>query len=108
MCIRDSFDPVADPSTLPGVDISIGSNVAKLKSFRGSIGFGGTNFRSVMPGPAGLIEFVPMIDEITGGHLEKTLDKGLKSLKGAVRFAATSVRDAYANTLPIGYDLNLQ
>ena len=37
------FDPVADPSTLPGVDISIGSNVStlrnKLTADRGSIRF---------------------------------------------------------------------
>ncbi len=81
---------------------------SKLRGTRGSIGFSGTNFRSVTPGTAGLIEFVPMIDEITGGHLEKTLNQGIESLKGTVRFAATSVRDAYANTKPLGYDLNLQ
>ena len=37
------FDPIADPSTLPGVDISIGSNVStlrnKLTAVRGAIRF---------------------------------------------------------------------
>ena len=49
-----------------------------------------------------------MIDEITGGHLEKAVDQGIKSVQGAIQFAATSVRDAYADTKPLGYDLNLQ
>lgn len=79
----------------------------QLKGARGGIRFG-TGFRAVLPGPAGLMEFVPMIDEITGGHLERTVDQGIKSVQGAIRFAATSVRDAYADTKPLGYDLNLQ
>jgi len=111
------YNQYQKPSQQRGITLEIGddidANLAKLKprvslqGVRGGIRFG-TGFRAVLPGPAGLMEFVPMIDEITGGHLEKTVDQGIESVKGAIRFAATSVRDAYADTKPLGYDLNLQ
>ena len=112
---HNKFNPISKQPGLtiePGMDID--SSLAKLKprmslkGFNGGIRFSGTSFRGMIPGPAALIEFVPIIDEITGGHLERSVDQGLKSLQGAVRFAAISIRDAYADTKPLGYDLNLQ
>ncbi len=76
----------------------------KLRSERGSIRFGSA-MKAIIPDA---LEVIPMVDEITGGHLDRALNRGVEAVKGAIKFAATSAIDAYADTLPLGYDLNLQ
>ena len=95
------YDPIADPSTLPGVDVKVGADIANLPSqlkrvrspMNALVGgnaaqimqsMRGVRYRAMLPGSAGLMEFVPMIDEMTGGHLDRAIGRGVNVLRNAV------------------------
>lgn len=93
---HNKFEPVSKQPGLtiePGMDID--SSLAKLKprmglkGFNGGIRFSGTSFRGMMPAA---VEFIPMIDEITGGHLDKAIGTGINAIRGAIGFSPNPIR----------------
>tara|TARA_Y100000004_G_C8826348_1_gene374177 strand:- start:41 stop:811 length:771 start_codon:yes stop_codon:yes gene_type:complete len=93
---HNKFEPVSKQPGLtiePGMDID--SSLAKLKprmslkGFNGGIRFSGTSFRGMMPAA---VEFIPMIDEITGGHLDRAIGTGINAIRGAIGFSPNPIR----------------
>lgn len=54
------------------------------------------------------ISYLPMIDEMTGGHLDKAVTKGIESLKLAGKQAFNAGVSKMLEKRRLGYDLNLQ
>tara|TARA_R100000406_G_scaffold85406_1_gene68814 strand:- start:305 stop:1021 length:717 start_codon:yes stop_codon:yes gene_type:complete len=58
---------------------------------------------------AGLaINYLPMVDEITGGHIEKAINKGMESLKIAGQKAFDAGVSKMLENRRLGYDLTIQ
>ena len=89
--------------------MDIDAALAKLKAKPGlKPSRAGIFFSSGVPKVRGIapaaLEIIPMVDEITGGHIDKSLKSLAKGIRGGIRYVVESAVDAYADTLPLGYD----
>ena len=111
---HNKFQPV---SRQPGITIEPGMNIdrslmglQKRAAMRAAVS--GNAAQILRSGMSAIIpdtlEYIPMIDEMTGGHLENALGRGMDAMKNMVRSAASAATDAYASSKPLGYNLNLQ
>ena len=98
---HNKFQPV---SKQPGVTIEPGMNIdrslmglQRRMSMRAAVSGNAaqilrSGMRAVIPNT---MEFIPMIDEMTGGHIDKTLQHGVNVLRSAVGVPPNPIRNNY-------------
>lgn len=98
---HNKFQPV---SRQPGITIEPGMNIDKsLMGLQRRMGMRAavsgnaaqilrSGMRAVIPDT---MEFIPMIDEMTGGHIDRTLQHGVNVLRSAVGVPPNPIRNNY-------------
>lgn len=121
---RASHNKYQPTSKQPGFTIDMGDDlnafIKKLNGNGNGNGNGFTNGKS-LPSAIGkhsgkalranvaglLLGYLPEIDEITGGHINKTLNAGVNAIKDQVQKSAEFYTNLWADRQAKGYDLHI-
>ena len=86
------FSPVADPNTLPGHNLKNLNDLAQLVRI---------GRKGMLGSAAGVvIDLLPEIDEATGGHLDKAINRGLDHAQAFGALTLQRLINAYASSKP--------
>ena len=88
------FDPIADPNTLPGTNLR---NLKELADFIRN-GSTATKFAAKM---SPWLEYIPEIDQATGGHINNTLNSGFDYLRSLAVQRLKQLANSYASSKPL-------